>query len=374
MATVSRQSAFWAIVALGLNTFTQPGGKVLGFPAQYSRALRLSPIVCIVDTLVVLFSVAFFAYQTRSFKDGIRLAARYRCLTEDDTAEPKLERTWWFRFSVFALGALPQAVKVLGMGGVTVTKVWGMAYLVSFLVLEGLDLLQPRQHRDYHALEPYATMLDTYIGLSGHLAVLTQHLSLFLQFFIISSKLYPECGIGRGSYPPQSGRAAHALINLGLTACWALVLLTGSVAGYLVMNKFAIHRPFLGAVMHGTQTLLWTLACSLPLSATTVFYGVEPICEFNPALAQILAIDLLLTTVALPFLLNDLAYEEGWFRQTPFLIRWFRELFGLEHSERLNRNFSLLFAILSIESIIYYYMYLYDPSNTYKPPWTEYLG
>lgn len=125
MATVSRQSAFWAVVALGLNTFTQPGGKVLGFPAEYSRALRLSPVVCIIDTLGVLFSVAFFCYKTRSFKDGFSLAARYRCFVEDDPAEPKVERTWWFRFSVFALGALPQAMKILDMGGIPLTKNMG---------------------------------------------------------------------------------------------------------------------------------------------------------------------------------------------------------------------------------------------------------
>ena len=187
MATVSRQSAFWAVVALGLNTFTQDGGKVLGFPAAYSRALRLSPIVCIVDTLGVLLSVAFFCYKTRSIKHGLTLAARYQGLTEDDPAEPKLERTWWFRFSVFALGALPQAVKILGMGGILVTKIWGMAYLVSFLVLEGLDLLRPRQRRDYYALEPYATVLDTYIWLPGYLAVLTQHAWLLLHLFLIPS-------------------------------------------------------------------------------------------------------------------------------------------------------------------------------------------
>ena len=373
MATVSSQSAFWAVVALGLNTFTQPGGKVLGFPAEYSRTLRLSPIMCVIDTVEVLFSVAFFSYHTRSFKDGLTLAARYRRLTKDEPAEPKLERTWWFRFSVFALGALPQAVKVLGMDGITLTKVWGMAYLVSFLVLEGLDLLQPRQHRDYYALEPYPTMLDTYIELLGVLAVFTQHICLFVQLYLIPSEFSTKCFHDPGNYP-EYGRVRNALNIFGLTACYALVLLTIFVAIYLVMEKFATYTSLLGAVVEGTHTLLWAVACQYPLSQIAVAYGRELRCAFSPLLVQILAISVLLTSVTLPFLLNDMAYEDRWFRLTPFLIRWFRELFGLKRSERGNCHFSLLLAILSIRSIIYYYTYAYDPSNTYKPPWTEYLG
>ena len=185
MATVSRQSAFWAIVGLGVNTFAQDGGKVLGFTAEWSRALRLSPIVCIIDTLSVLFSIAFFSYKSRSLKDGITLAARYRCLTEDDSAEPKLERTWWFRFTLFGLGALPQAVKLLALGGTPLTKTWGMAYLVSFLVLEGLDLLQTRQREDEHTLETNFKAMDNYISFPSYLAVYIQGVLFLPEVYLI---------------------------------------------------------------------------------------------------------------------------------------------------------------------------------------------
>ena len=375
MATVSRQSAFWAVVALGLNTFTQDGGKVLGFPAEYSRALRLSPIVCIVDTLGVLFSLTFFCVKTRSFKDGLKLAARYRCFVEDDPAEPKLERTWWFRFSVFALGALPQAMKILGMGGIPLTKTWGMAYLVSFLVLEGLDLLQPRQHRDYHAVEmDVEEVLDGYLRLPGFLAVFTQHLCFLLQLYLSTSKLDLTCYMERGSNPPEFGRAKNALFIVGLMACYALVMSTIYVAGYLVIKKFAIRTPFLGALMEGTQIILWIVACAIPLSHFAVSYQRVPRCAFSPGLVLILTMSLLLTSIMLPFLLNDMANEDRWFRQTPFVIRRFRELFGLKRWERGNGKFFLLFALLSIESIMCYYSSVYNPSKTYKPPWTEYLG
>lgn len=93
MATTSRQSAFGAIIGLGLNTFVQPGGEVLGFSAQYSRALRLSPIVYLVDSLGIQLSIVYFYHKTRSFEDIIGLAAHYRVLAEESSLEPKLERT-----------------------------------------------------------------------------------------------------------------------------------------------------------------------------------------------------------------------------------------------------------------------------------------
>ena len=378
MATVSRQSAFWAIVALGLNTFTQPGGKVLGFPAEYSRALRLSPIVCIVDTLVVLFSLAFFCVKTRSFKDGLKLAARYRCFVEDDPAEPKLERTWWFRFSVFALGALPQAMKILGMGGIPLTKTWGMAYLVSFLVLGGLDLLQPRQHRDYHAVEmDVEEVLDGYLRLPGSLAVFTQHLCFLLQLYLSTSKLDLMCDMARDSSPSRSelGRATTALIIIGvLTACFAWTVLVTAFFFVTMQMGRRVRRD--SASLDGDLGELEPIAFCL----MSVFYyshliwmsiSMEATCSFRAVLVLMVAINLLLTSAALPFALNEKAFENRWFRGFFALIRYSRKLFGLKEGER---DVSVLFATSNIAGLICYYMCIYDPSSTYKPPWTEYLG
>ena len=358
MATVSRQSAFWAVVALGLNTFTQDGGKVLGFPAEYSRALRLSPIVCIVDTLGVLFSLAFFCVKTRSFKDGLKLAACYRCFVEDDPAEPKLERTWWFRFSVFALGALPQAMKILGMGGIPLTKTWGMAYLVSFLVLEGLDLLQPRQHRDYHAVEmDVEEVLDGYLRLPGSLAVFTQHLCFLLQLCLSFSKLDLTCDMERGNCPHMMIIGHLALVVLGM----AYLLVVKHIGRRLMRNV----APLLGVLVEWGQIAYWLVAVCYYSSIILVSILMKPIFSFSAVLSQIVAMIFFLTSAALPFALDERLLG---------LIRRSRELSGLKNSEKGDRHFSILFAIPNIASIICYYMCIYDPSSTYKPPWTEYLG
>ena len=356
MATVSRQSAFWGVVALGLNTFSQDGGKVLGLPAELSRARRLSPIVCIVDTLGVLFSIAFFYRKTGSFKDGFTLAARYRCLTEDDPVEPKLERTWWFRFSVFALGALPQAVKLLGMSGIPLTKIWGMAYLVSFLVIEGLDLLQPRQHGDDHALEQHAAVLDKYMNLPGGLAVVTQVDYLMVQVYLIPSMFKCDMGPGHSPPEPQFGRATIMIAYL--LNCCSLVMFSVLFTQYLFENMASSHRfgwnfaPLLKVLREGVMILLGVVLLLYVYFLLLILGVTDWSCSLGPVIAPMLAI------------LNLYVMFEPLDRET----------FGPAPLKRRERGISLLFAILSIASIICYYVCIYDPSNTYKPPWTEYLG
>ena len=361
MATVSRQSAFWAVVALGLNTFVQPGGKVLGFPAEYSRALRLSLILCIVDTLGVLYSVAFFCYKTRSFKKGLALAARYRCLTEDAPAEPRLERTWWFRLLVFVPGALPQAVKILGMGGIPLTKVWGMAYLVSFLVLEGLDLLQPRQPRDYHAFEPDAAVLDIYMWLLGFLAVCIQCQCFVVELFLLPSRLDIKCVLEPGRYLPELGGAGRMVVIIESGS--VLVMFVPFVLVKVLYPLF--NRTY--RALPGDFVVMIQIGLSIP-GVITYLVGLDNLFRRLSSCPPYLRFLVLMELIVLflgSFFLVWIWYEAA------LQIRWSRELFGLKRREGF---LPLLFAAWTIASIICYYMFIYDPSDTYKPPWTENLG
>ena len=366
MATVSRQSAFWAIVGLGVNTFAQDGGKVLGFTAEWSRALRLSPIVCIIDTLSVLFSIAFFSYKSRSLKDGITLAARYRCLTEDDSAEPKLERTWWFRFTLFGLGALPQAVKLLALGGTPLTKTWGMAYLVSFLVLEGLDLLQTRQREDEHTLETNFKAMDNYISFPSYLAVYIQGVLFLPEVYLIPlAYLGYRCDMEFSSSlsPPNLGNTMKKAISIiALTPYWSLVLLSPFVI------KWAINLHYERAVRSsGSDDLeVFQMFLLLPMAVTGIglnilFNGQAQICS---SAVETAALAFLMTFCVWVFLCAETASK----------VRWFRRLFGLKHRERAEGSFPLVFTAGNIAALNCYYFYIYDPSSTYKPPWTEYLG
>ena len=370
MATVSRQSAFWAVVALGLNTFTQDGGKVLGLPAEWSRALRLSPVVCIVDTLGVLFSIAFFYYKTRSVKDGFALAARYRCLTEDDPAKPRLERTWWFRFSVFAMGALPQAVKLLGMGGIPLTKIWGMAYLVSFLVLEGLDLLQTRQHRGDHTLEKHVKALDMYMSLTGGFAVYAQAICFMSEELLIpGAYLHHQCDLkSSNSLPlPEPGNGTNRMTTLiKITPYWLLVLLSPFVlnrAISLLLGPIP-GRSLIDSTEMVQMRVVLCVATAYLIGLGFLIKGLNTICPLREFFIEAAALPLLLKFFVWVFICTQRASK----------FRWFRNLFGMKRYERKEGSFLLTFTAGNIAGIICYYMYIYDLVSTYKPPWTEYLG
>ena len=341
----------------------QDGGKVLGFPAEWSRALRLSPIVCMVDTLGVLFSIAFFWYKTGSVKDGFYLAARYRCLTEDDPAEPKLERTWWFRLSVFALGALPQAVKLLGMGGIPVTKMCGMAYLVSFLVLEGLDLLQPRQRGDDHALEQHAAVLDDYICLPSCPAVYTQAICFVAEALVIPiAYLNHRCDLEPSNCVPllEPFNLTDAItVLIKITPYWLLVQLSPFVVNRAINLRY--ERAFRPSGREDDLEV-FEMFVLLPIAATGVGLGVRNrIC--------LSAIE----TAALAFLMIFLVWVVIGTEQV-FKVRWIRKLLRLQYHERKEGYFPLFFTAGNIAGIMCYYRYMYDPFSTYKPPWTEYLG
>ena len=135
MATVSRQSAFWAVFALGLNTFVQPGEQ------YYGRVARLSPAICLLESTLTLLSIVYFYRRTRNCHESITLLVRsYRREDTNIIGEPpKSNEAWVVRFLVFACGALPQAIKLFGMKGVLISQAWGAAYLISFLIREALE-------------------------------------------------------------------------------------------------------------------------------------------------------------------------------------------------------------------------------------------
>lgn len=242
-----------------------------------------------------------------------------------------------------------------------------MAYLVSFLVLEGLDLLQPRQHRDYHALEmDVEEVLDGYLRLPGSLAVFTQHLCFLLQLCLSPSKLDLTCDMERGN-------CAHMIIigHLAIVVLATAYLLVVKHIGRRLMRNVA---PLLGDLVEWGQIAFWLVAVCYYSLMILMSISMEPTISFRAVLVQMVWMILFLTSAALPFALDEKTFENRWFRGLLGLIRWFRELSGLKISEKGDRHFSILFATPNIPSIICYYMCIYDPSSTYKPPWTEYLG
>ena len=119
---------------------TQPSGRVCGVSARFRTYLRASPIFCIVDTVLLLIRLVLYRLSGLP----LRLAAREVKNARFDEAEVQsaeggfqaLQNLTFVRWLLFGLGTLPQAVKLIVLGNVPWTKVWGLFFLSSFLVLE----------------------------------------------------------------------------------------------------------------------------------------------------------------------------------------------------------------------------------------------
>ena len=189
-----------------------------------------------------------------------------------------------------------------------------------------------------------------------------------VEVYLISSIF--KCDVGEGSAPPPLQFGRVTVIFACLVNCCSLLMLIVLFTQYLYVNIDTSHRfgwnlaPLLKVLIGAFQILLAGWLYTYVLFQIFIFRRTGWFCSLGPVLVQMLAIWTLYAVLGL----LEMA-SEG-----PYAIRLFPELFGLKPLKRRGRGISLLFAILSIASIICYYLCIYDPSNTYKPPWTEYLG
>jgi hypothetical protein len=138
----------------------QPGGRVCGLPSRYRTYLRCSPLLCVVDAVSILLRMLVSTYLGQSplealgtllherFKDSegagsqdSRQPTNHNATVELDDQSggvQSLERMTWLRWLWFILGTLPPAIKLASMRGVPWTQVWGMIFLASWIINEGL--------------------------------------------------------------------------------------------------------------------------------------------------------------------------------------------------------------------------------------------
>jgi hypothetical protein len=91
-STVSWQTAFALLFGMALNTMAQPCGRVAGYPIEQSIWLRSSPIICLLDTLVMISQLAVYRYLGDSFRDATRRIITFRFLDSiksDPSSDPE---------------------------------------------------------------------------------------------------------------------------------------------------------------------------------------------------------------------------------------------------------------------------------------------
>lgn len=139
---VAWQTLYFIFVALAACTATQPCGRVLGMSQKYTMYLRISPLFCIADALLILLFPLFdICGDGKSPKAAFHelLWARFdeeeqeRYVTDGNRAKKKAAV---FRWIWFTLGGLPPFLKLLAMRGVPGSKAIGIMFTVSFIVTE----------------------------------------------------------------------------------------------------------------------------------------------------------------------------------------------------------------------------------------------
>lgn len=137
---VSWQSAFWALLAVMVNTLLQNSGAVLSMPYTMRIGLRSSPLLSALDPIMAL--VKFVALLAVGCSP--RTAARHvwwdRFPIGSDREDSGTNGFWPYTVWAFLFGALPQFVKIWGMQGILPTQIVATIYFASFIFMEMLRL------------------------------------------------------------------------------------------------------------------------------------------------------------------------------------------------------------------------------------------
>ena len=129
------QSAFWGLAALAINSAVQDSGRVVGLPAKYQLALKTSPLICLLDTVYTIGSIA---RQSRhnSYHSSLQSAAAFR--EGHKHCEKHVTPTERLLSIVAGVAAILQLIKLFGLSGIPWTQAFGSFYFASYLIQEVL--------------------------------------------------------------------------------------------------------------------------------------------------------------------------------------------------------------------------------------------
>ncbi|KAM3086578.1 hypothetical protein ACMFMG_000707 [Clarireedia jacksonii] len=141
----------WILFTLALNSMVQPAGLILNNPR--CKRLRIyycsSPLVCFADALSVLIGVPWTHY---ALQVPWNKAARLHILQRHgrEGPEKRISATEQVEYAdqhglsrciLFICGTLPATIKLCAFSGIPWTQTWGLMFVCSSIVFEGLDIL-----------------------------------------------------------------------------------------------------------------------------------------------------------------------------------------------------------------------------------------
>ncbi|KAJ9614127.1 hypothetical protein H2200_002263 [Cladophialophora chaetospira] len=330
--TISWQSAYFGLVAIALNTMTQPGGRICEFAAASRLFMRSSAVVCVADTIQMLVHLVSDLWEGDSFRDAMAHIVDDQFEGIDANEEDSLaslRRTTVTRWTVFLISGAPQIVKLFAFSGITWTKICAAAYVASWLVVDFLVVYSSVKHivlsrHDSHLPGRFRGKHWGGLTFTKWLGIL----AVFVEKIFVKIVWFPVGGIG------GSAMFAMFVASIFIFLIAFLQKISGDMLGEslpMVVASVTAAAAFVLAHISYWRYDFWTFLSAS--DGSTMFFGC----------ASLFGISLL-------------------------------GLFALGEAEYLAPIGRFAFLLTTFLGALSYYATVYDSAGTYKPGWTNLLG
>lgn len=387
---VSWQTVFWGLAPIAVNSMGQPAGKVCDAPSAIGFWLRVSPIICFLDMLSILYRLVSYTISQGSVSKASKIILTqrytydYECHTchkareaqqvqEDHEFEeaPQAHRDHEAREAqnsindnlgdfrknaslrwVSFLLSISQIVKLYAAQGLVWSKLWTSMYLASFLTVEMFVLISRKA-----LSKPLTQKLESehqprrsgpkslpYISVAAS--------TIFASYFIIQAV---------ASALEQYGRPFNKL------GCTGIVLLVGGGGAFIPSYLYSLmadtrlgNKPSTSFYKDNYAILLLFAVLAVP----SVYLLASLELDNSPLATKTMKI-LVPVMIAL-WATTCLAWASITFEQ--------EDPKAPGSLKELDLALAKYFLFINVTAAALYYGFSYDPQGTYKPPWTERLG
>lgn len=347
---------FYGLLAIAVNSMSQPTGRICDTPAHINAQLRISPIECGVDTLLMISRFLYHSFSMNSFRHGATVLITQRFFFDDDNSGHlhPLQHSSIFR-GALGLFTIYQAVKIFCCQNVVLTKVWAGIYIAHWTFGEILIFTKKKLNVTKDQARLHRQEMPPSHG-PGSIAWIV----------VAVSALFPLHFGALGI----SGLAKSKGLDWSPIQCIGLVIIVFGCLPFTAASLYAMWS-------RGNRTLR---SCSIPLLAVLplgLLYlfplGIKAAAQLHDTHAHILTATLAVVWTSFGLL---------WAAKTLLVAPV--QVVGESQVKPLiaDRNFArcletwLTWWLVTIHLVSAYlfYMYGYDTERKIRPSWSEFFG
>lgn len=333
---------FWALLAIAANTMDQPTGRICDAPAHINFMLRISPIECVLDTVLMIGRLLYYRFTEGTYQRSANIVIVQRWFFEDDEQShlPHLYRGTWARWLLSGLAA-SQAVKVFTSGNSIWTRLWVAFYVAHWLcgeVVLGLKRRLEPEERDcaephrFHSNKAYNTPY----------------------FAVTTSALFP---LYFGALGAAGLAKTKFNYEMSCLQCVGLVVLVFGCLPFLIASIYAVYierTPSRAAVISSVALILFGGLYSIP-------WGIKTASSMKETHATA-------ATVTLVVGWSSLGFWWAIWTLRPLLEK------DRKYTRRIEAWLAWWLVLIHVASACLYYTCAYKTQGKTRPSWTWFLG